>query len=387
MFNRGRWLAVVFGILLAADAAQAAAPFRFEDQTSVEEMRALVLRDLSQTSTRDQVRRLFVDQGRAALIPHPRKSNVEKYIYDINLCGYYVWRWNISTDYRSDGQLKQLYVNAEPVLAGAQPNAPPKKGPFYRSDIPRPQAYKGEASLAVIFADRDGDLATADDREILTGVGPTRADPLNMGRAHSYRGELWRSIFDGDDAREVAPYPGDCAAVDDSMRRQLGAAATPAMRSTPSTGGRIQSAPRPTTSDGAGVRLWLTNYIKSEGWTPITADETAVVFGGPAGVTKLPDGTLRALVRHEYFARGRLGTMDSQSNLQTMDVDCNSRRVRIIAIAIYEGSNLSGASMSRISNQATWNDVKANSTLARTLTRICDAPVTGQQLGSTLGGS
>lgn len=367
-------------MLLAASQGRAATGFRFEGQASVEEMRALIQRDFSEASTRNQVRAVFVEQGGATLKPHPRKGDVEKYIYDINLCGYYVWRWNVSADYRNDGRLKQLYVNAEPVLGGAKPAAAPKKGPFYRGDRPRPQAFKGEASLAVIFADRDGDPKTSDDHEILTGVGPTRADPLNLGRAYPYHGEVWRSIFDSDEARAVVPYAGDCAAADAGMLQQLGTAATPMMRSTPSTGGAAQNAPKPATVDDASVRSWLASHIRSDGWTLITADGDAVSFGSPAGVTKLADGTLSALLRHEYYAPMRLGDMNSQSNLQSWNVDCKGRRIRVLTFTAYEGSNLSGSSQARASSQSPWDDVEADSAKGRAVKRICEAPTTGQPL-------
>lgn len=200
-------------------AAQAAEPFRFEAETSLDEMSALARGRFSNQSTREEVRAIFVSQGGATLIAHPRRANIEKYIYDINLCSYYVWRWNISADYGRDGKLEQLYVNGAPVLDGARQPELPKKGPFYQLARPRPEAFKGEFSLAAIVADRDGDLKTTDDMEILTGVGPTRADPLDMGRAINNPGVVWRSTFDFDDAKAIAPYAGDCAAVDAAFEK------------------------------------------------------------------------------------------------------------------------------------------------------------------------
>lgn len=204
----------ISAVMMLAATTSVAEPFRFEAETSLDDMRALVQRQFSGPSARDQVRGVFVGEGGATLVGHPRRANVEKYIYDINLCSYYVWRWNISADYASDGKLEQLYVNGEPALRGARLPELPQKGPFYQLVRPRPEAFKGEKSLAAIIADKDGDPKTIDDMIILTGVGPTRADPLNMGAALNNRGEVWRSIFDLDDARIVAPYPGDCAAVD-----------------------------------------------------------------------------------------------------------------------------------------------------------------------------
>ena len=150
------------------------------------------------------------------------KPDIEKYLYDIDLCGYYVWRWNISADYGPDGKLTQIYINGMPQLGDAPEPALPKKGPFYMISRPRPQAYKGEKTLTAVVTDPDGDPKTTDDMEILTGVGPTRADPLDMGHAVNERGVVWRSIFDFDDARFVAPYPGDCATVDAKLSRRPG---------------------------------------------------------------------------------------------------------------------------------------------------------------------
>jgi hypothetical protein len=206
----------------AASAAAAAAPFRFEAEVGYDDMKAVVARTFSTASTRDQVRTVLVEQGGATLIAHPRKADIEKYIYDINLCGYYVWRWNISADYSYDGKLAQIYINGTPQLGGMPKPALPKKGPFYTITRPRPQAYKGEKELKAIVADRDGNPKTTDDMEILTGVGPTRADPLDMGRAVNEPGVVWRSIFDFDDAKFVAPYPGDCAAVDATLNERRG---------------------------------------------------------------------------------------------------------------------------------------------------------------------
>lgn len=198
----------------------AATPFRFEAVVSYDDMAAIVARTFTTASTRDQVRAVFVEDGGATLIAHPREADVEKYIYDINLCSYYVWRWNVSADYGRDGRLAQIYINGTPQLGAALQPALPKKGPFYEITRPRPQAYKGEKALKAIVADRDGNLQTTDDMEILTGVGPTRADPLDMGHAVNEPGVVWRSIFDFDEAKFVAPYSGDCAAVDAKLNAQ-----------------------------------------------------------------------------------------------------------------------------------------------------------------------
>jgi hypothetical protein len=201
-------------LAIGAEPARAAESFRFEAEVGYDEMKTLVTRQFSTATTRAQVRALFVEQGGATLIIHPRKPNVEKYIYDINLCNYYVWRWNISADYGLGGKLEQIYINGAPQLGGAPQPELPKKGPFFELTRPRPEAYKGEKYLKAIVSGQNGDTKTYQDMVILTGIVPMRADPLDMGKAVNERGEVWRSSFDLDDARFIAPYPGDCAAVD-----------------------------------------------------------------------------------------------------------------------------------------------------------------------------
>lgn len=217
-----RAIAITAAFAMQAVSGAAAAPFRFEAEVNYDDMKAFVARTFTTAATRGQVRAVFVEQGGATLIAHPHKADIEKYIYDINLCSYYVWRWNISADYGHDGKLAQIYINGTPQLGGAPEPALPKKGPFYMITRPRPQAYKGEKELKAVVADRDGNPKTTDDMEILTGVGPTRADPLDMGRAVNEPGVVWRSIFDFDDAKFVAPYPGNCAEVDAKLNERRG---------------------------------------------------------------------------------------------------------------------------------------------------------------------
>ena len=212
-------------LLLAGAPARAQTPFRFEGETSLSDMQALVRADLPVGAPRDRVRAAFVDQGGATLKLHPTQAGVEKYIYDINLCSYYVWRWNISADYDPAGKLKQLYVNGEPALPNGAParvlpkDPPGQKGSIVKITRPRPEAFKGERSLAAVIWDHDADLNTTDDQELIGG-GPTRADPANMGTMHVYHVEPWRSIFDMDAARAVVPYAGDCAAADAVMAKE-----------------------------------------------------------------------------------------------------------------------------------------------------------------------
>jgi hypothetical protein len=220
---RGLCGGLLSAMLAAAASVAGAQPFRFEAEVSLDDMSALVRRQFSTRSTRDQVRAVFVGEGGATLVAHPRNTNVEKYLYDINLCSYYVWRWNISADYDRRGRLRQIYINGAPQLGGATRPGLPTTGPFYRLARPRPEAFKGEKSLAAVVADGDGDLRTTDDMMIMTGVAPSRADPVDMGRALNNPGEVWRSIFDFDEAKAIVPYAGDCAAADAQVEQRRAA--------------------------------------------------------------------------------------------------------------------------------------------------------------------
>jgi hypothetical protein len=217
-----RRLCLIAVMLLAAPPALPAQaklyPFQFEAFPSVELMQIFLQQHFPLGSDRNATRDAFVSEGRATLIAHPTRAGVEKYIYDINLCSTYVWRWNISADYDPAGHLLQLFLNGNPVFAdgkGArleEPHTPAgKKASIYSMQRPRPEASKGESSLAFIVYDADSDLQTTDD-QVLMGGGPSRADPSNMGQMVVYKDvDPWRSIFDSDAANFIAPYSGGCS--------------------------------------------------------------------------------------------------------------------------------------------------------------------------------
>lgn len=138
--------------------------------------------------------------------------------------------------------------------------------------------------------------------------------------------------------------------------------------------------PPPATIDDAGVTAWLKAHIKMEGWTLIGADGVAVALGSPDGVIKSSDGPMTAKIRHEYYRPVRLGDMDSRSNLQTWNVDCEGGRLQVVSIAIYEASNLEGRSQAKSNPDAAWSAVEPASLRGRTVKRICEAPTTGKRL-------
>jgi hypothetical protein len=220
--------------LLAGNSPAAGAdppkPFHYESYIDLDDMRHFLEVQFPLGSSRAALRKTFVDDGKGTLIDHPTQVGVEKYIYDVNLCRYYIWRWNISADYDAEGRLLQAYVNGEPVFSSGTPKKDgrvfgnSRHASIYKVKRPRPEADLGEKELAFIVIDADSDLKTIDD-QVLTGGGPTRASIATPGRLHVYSDvEPWRSIFDFDPADPIAPYPGDCAA---DVARAQQSAATP----------------------------------------------------------------------------------------------------------------------------------------------------------------
>jgi hypothetical protein len=215
----------LFVIFCGARPANAESTFAFESVTTLDEMSSLVRTTFPLGTSRSTLRHAFVDEGRATLKVKADDPGVEKYIYDIDLCHYYVWRWNISADYDASGKLRQAYVNGDIVFPGGTPkNAPSKvaedatKASIVWAQRPRPEAYKGENSLGFLLYDRDGDQRTANDQSLI-GAGPSRAHPSNMGKLTTYTDvDPWRSIFDFDAADRIVPFNGDCSEVDRLMQ-------------------------------------------------------------------------------------------------------------------------------------------------------------------------
>lgn len=219
-------IASVFILSFRFQVAAKEAKFSFESLTSIEKMTEFVRKNAPLNTQREAVRAIFVNEGKATLKIHPTQKGVEKYLYDINLCNYYIWRWNISADFDDEGKLRQAYVNAVPIFSDGKPPrdprsglAPNQKATIYRMQRPRPEATKGKNSHLFFLFDGDANLKTIDDQEFLGGV-PTKADPLDMGKLTVVKGEPWRSIFDFDAANFIAQYAGNCAAVDAEMARR-----------------------------------------------------------------------------------------------------------------------------------------------------------------------
>lgn len=224
-------------LLVAGNKAHGAEPFKFESVASLDDMTAFVRARFPLGSQRADLRRAFVAEGHATLKMRPDDAKVEKYLYDINLCRYYIWRWNISADFDADGKLRQIYVNGNPAIEGGTPKRivskvaeEGKKASIYRVQRPRPEAFKGEKSLVFLLFDRDSDPTTTDD-QAAAGAGPSRPDPLNMGKMITYFDvDPWRSIFDNDAADAIVPFEGDCSAADALYERQKRAAQASAPR-------------------------------------------------------------------------------------------------------------------------------------------------------------
>lgn len=215
----------------ALSVARAEAKFQFESVVTLDEMSAFIRKQFPPGTPRSTLRRVFVEEGGATWKVKPNHPAIEKYIYDINLCHYYIWRWNISVDYDRNARLSEAYINGNPVFSTARKEraveaegqSPGKKSAIYRMQRPRPEAYKGESSLEFLLLDLDADTQTRHDQRLI-GAGPSRADPFNMGQLVTYTDvDPWRSIFDQDAAKHIAPYSGNCKLVDQYMQQKSNA--------------------------------------------------------------------------------------------------------------------------------------------------------------------
>jgi hypothetical protein len=226
-FNSLASFSVVIALLFYSGLAVADAnpPFQFESIKTLDDMVTFVHEHFPLGSSRTDLRRAFVTGGHATLKTNPHQPGVEKYIYDINLCNYYIWRWNVSSDYDPDGRLQQAYVNGNIVFPDGRPKkivpkvAEEGKTPsIFLGVRPRPEAYKGETNLSFTFIDLDSNLNTTDD-QFAIGGGPSRADPMDMGKLIVYiEVDLWRSIFDSDSAEVIVPNQGNCTGADKRMQ-------------------------------------------------------------------------------------------------------------------------------------------------------------------------
>ncbi len=222
--------AFILAVLLLTQTPALAADsrFSFDDIKTVPAMQAFIEDNLPLGTPKEKVQRAFVLQGHATLRNHPSEKYVEKYLYDINLCEYYIFRWNISADYDDKGSLVQMYINGIAVFPeGKQqsPLPPPKAGNKARvvkTTRDWPQAKKGALKLSYLLFDADGDTKTTNDQRI-SGLGATNVDPADFGpgiRFHDV--ELWRSIYDEDISNDIATYAGSCKQADIKyMSREL----------------------------------------------------------------------------------------------------------------------------------------------------------------------
>ena len=101
--------------------AQDATKFSFESIMSLDDMTSFLRERFQLGSQRQDLRHVFLDEGQATLKIRADDPSVEKYIYDIDLCQYYIWRWNISVDFDLNNKLRQAYVNGNLVFAGGNP--------------------------------------------------------------------------------------------------------------------------------------------------------------------------------------------------------------------------------------------------------------------------
>lgn len=196
-------LMIILLILLPLQ-AQAAAPFRFEDIGGLDAMRAYIESHAPLGTPRETLRQVFVAEGGATLKTHPSAAGTEKYLYDINLCGHYMWVWNISADFDGRDKLAQAYVNGRRVfMSGTVPDSVSETGDVpetlrFINSARRWPAVPGVRKMPYQLFDADGDIHTTGD-QWASGAGPAYVDPVRLNEMVVYtRVDPWRSIFDAD---------------------------------------------------------------------------------------------------------------------------------------------------------------------------------------------
>ena len=199
--------------------ARAAEPFTFEAHPDIADIQAYIQNNLPVGTSRSVVRSIFVDQGGATVIFRPGIKSSEKYLYDIDMCHYYLFHWNISMDYDSKDNLRQAYIQGEPVFLD-QPNDgdshhtdPAIKVNILELVRARPQAYKGDNYIYAQVIDWNPADAGDYDKDVFVG-GPTRASFPDAGHVHVYRSKLWRLIVDESSAAKTVEYQADCKSID-----------------------------------------------------------------------------------------------------------------------------------------------------------------------------
>lgn len=212
--NKTSLLALACAVLLALPAPALAASFRFENYPSLDAMREFIIAKFPPGTKRDAMRKAFVTEGKATIITHPARKLTEKYIYDIDLCGAFMWRWNISADFGEDGKLAQAYINGKPVhMAGEDDPLVARRefGKWRKSEARKVTRYGDKAAeISYFLQDTDGDLATPEDQAV-SGPGFRAADPALLYEPYYYKDVFpWRSVFDMDSATFIAEHP-DCA--------------------------------------------------------------------------------------------------------------------------------------------------------------------------------
>lgn len=202
-------------LALPPAAAQERGSFRFESVDTIGAMKDFVRSSFPPGAPRAALRRVLADEGGGSWRQHPRRPGTEKYLYDINICDAYIWRWNISADFDAAGALTQVYVNGDPVHASGPQKIDPRtlqsggKAAIFKGTRARPEAHRGEKQLAYLLLDGDADPRTVDD-QLVMGAGPTSPEP-GRARMLGYTDvELWRSIFDPDPADRIVRRQGAC---------------------------------------------------------------------------------------------------------------------------------------------------------------------------------
>ena len=101
---------LALALLISSGSARAAEPFDFQNYKDPLELAAYLRQTLPVGTSKESAERTLVTEGQATAYPMPFDPQTIVYLYDVNLCDKYVWRWNVNAKYDATGILEDLYL-------------------------------------------------------------------------------------------------------------------------------------------------------------------------------------------------------------------------------------------------------------------------------------
>ncbi len=148
----------------------------------------------------------------------------------------------------------------------------------------------------------------------------------------------------------------------------------------------LEGPPPPKGSDEAQIQAWVTTYVKPDGWSLADHDAQGVHMVTASGAELTTRSTLRVFGREELFQPAERAGLVGRSDRQEFEVDCASKRVRLISMEIFRDNNLAGPSQQIPGPLTDWITGRQGSHSAAQIEQLCRAglhAVSGASPGPT----